>query len=185
MSEEVIRDWTLSDDVFYNWSKQDIIHHLNLSGLFGNVIDYNQGEKNEDITYCLDSWVDGSNGKIGMQNRVQFIENQRPGIDYNPTFRYGRRSGSETEIRKYIKYYNMRNDVPYPRFLTWILYNKTNRGIIELKIVDIVQFIEKRNNKFNNDNKYSLGKDYVIKDVEGGAQQLLVVRDEDIVYSYP
>jgi len=185
MDSNVRRDWNKSDDIFYNRSKANIINILNLSGLFGIVNDYNQGSKEEDVDYCLDSWVDGSNGQIGIQNRVQFIETQIPGIPYNPTFRYSRRSGNETEIRKYIKYYAMRNDVPYPRYLTWILYSETTFTIAELKIVDIVRFIEKRNNKYNNDNDYRLSSEYDIKDVNGGEQELLVVKDEDVVYSYP
>ena len=184
MGDNVNRDWKDSDDVFYNWSKSEIIDILNQSNLFGIINNYSQGTTDEDINYCLDSWVDGSNGRIGMQNRVQFVENQIPGIPYNPTFRYGRMSGSETEIRKYIKYYNMRNDLPYPRYLTWILYSKTTKTIVELKIVDIVSFIEKRNHKYNDDSKYRLTDEYITKDVAGGQQELLVVKDEDIVYSY-
>jgi len=185
MSEEVVRDWTLSDNVFYNWSKQAIIHHLNRSGLFDNVVDYKQGSNDEDITYCLDSWVEGSNGRIGMQNRVQFVENKKSGV-YNPTIRYDRPgSGRQTEIFKFKKNYPKRIGIPYPRFLTWILYNKTNKEIIELKIVDIEKFIRKWTNNLENNNEYRLAHDYTIKDVDDGAQRLLVVKDEDIAYAYP
>jgi len=75
--------------------------------------------------------------------------------------------------------------IPYPRFLTWILYNKTNKEIIELKIVDIEKFIRKWTNNLENNNEYRLAHDYTIKDVDDGAQRLLVVKDEDIAYAYP
>ena len=77
MGDNVNRDWKDSDDVFYNWSKSEIIDILNQSNLFGIINNYSQGTTDEDINYCLDSWVDGSNGRIGMQNRVQFVENQK------------------------------------------------------------------------------------------------------------
>jgi len=184
MSDNVRKDWKDSDDVFYKWSKPEIINILNLSGLFGIINDYNSGSDEEDTTYCLDSWVDGSNGRIGMQNRVQFVENKKSG-DYNPTFRYDRPgSGSMTEILKFKKNYLKRKDIPYPRYLTWILYSKEEKKILQLKIVDIEKFISKWINNLENNNNYRLENEYTIKDVAQGEQKLLVVKDEDIVYSY-
>jgi len=176
------RDRSWSDQMFYGDSQELIISILNESKLFGQVDDYKPSSVEDDNNHCIDTDINN----IPCQIRLQQLKKIKNINDYQPTIRAYRSSGSETELRKFIKYYPkyIKGERCMPKYLIWILIN--GNQIIKLKIVNILDIIRDRYYLYNKDKSYRMIEDkdkYDYKENSDGTHFLVL--KWGIVFSYP
>tara|TARA_A100001015_G_scaffold176151_1_gene195899 strand:+ start:1491 stop:2054 length:564 start_codon:yes stop_codon:yes gene_type:complete len=177
---KIDRKW--GDESYYKSSQINGL--LTESKLFGLVNhDLKPASDEDDNVFNIDTHINGE----PCQLRSQRI-NEKKRKDYYPTLRYGRQSGSDTEIGKLNKRYKqIKNgiDIKIPHYLIWGLFDDSH-NVIQLVIVDIRLLLEDYYVKYNKNNNYRMKTDtelYEYKDNHDGTEFLIIKGFS--VYTYP
>jgi len=183
MSSSYHDDRSWGDEIFYKKGKEKIIKILTESQEFGEVIDYVPASEEDDNIFCIDTDINDKPCQVRLQR-----SSNKKNKDYKPTIRAGRPSGSETELRKFIKNYprHIAGERCMPIYLIWILFDEEENEVISLEIINLISIFKDRNIRLSVDNSYRMKDDNDKYDyIENSDGTSFLVIKWGTVYSYP